>query len=172
MNVMKQIRVEKLTLNIGVGQAGDKLEKATKLLGLISGSKPVQTRTMKRIPTWGLRPKLNIGCKVTLRGEKAKELLVRLLSAKDKLISLNSFDKFGNLSFGIAEYIDIPGVNYDPDIGIIGLECAVTVERPGFRIKRRRIKSKVSKRNFITREESAEYFKSNFKIKIKEEEEE
>ena len=139
MNSMKKIRTEKVTLNIGVGGPGDKLDKAMKLLNNISGVKSVQTKAgpSMRIPTWGVRPNLPIACKVTVRGEKAEKLLKRLLQAVDNKLPTRKFDKFGNFSFGIPEYIDIPDVPYDQSIGVIGLEVAVTLERPGFRIKRR-----------------------------------
>ena len=75
MNSMRDIRIEKVTLNCGVGEAGDKLDNAMKLLEQITGKKPVKTTTMKRIPTWGVRPKLTIACKVTIRHQEAVELL-------------------------------------------------------------------------------------------------
>jgi large subunit ribosomal protein L5 len=140
------------------------------LLKNITGIEPVKTFTNKRIPNWGLRPGLPIGCKLTLRGSPAKELLVRLLSAKDNRLEEKQFDKEGNLAFGIHEYIDIPGAKYDPKIGIAGLEVCITLERPGFRIKRRRIKkSRIPKKHRITREEAMEFMKKEFGIKIGEE---
>ena len=111
-NKMKSIKVEKITLNIGVGQAGEKLDKAVMLLENMTSSKAVRTVTMERIPTWGIRPKLPIGAKLTLRGKKAEELLVRLFKAIDNAIPSSKFDSTGNLAFGIKEYIDIPNVEY------------------------------------------------------------
>lgn len=164
---MKQIGVEKITLNIGVGTTGDKLEKATKLLTTITGEKPVTTKAKKRIPTLGVRPGLPIGCKVTLRGKKAEEVLIRLLKANKNTIKSSKFDNSGNLSFGIVEYIDIPEVEYDISIGIIGLEVAITLERPGFRIKRRTIKAKtIPKKHRITKEEAIEFMKNKFGVKV------
>ena len=139
---MRKIRVEKVTLNIGAGKDEEKMKKGKKLLKMVTGIEPVNTFTSKRIPGWGLRPGLAIGCKITLRHDKAIEVLKKLLEAKDNILSLNNFDERGNLSFGIAEYIDIPGMKYDPEIKIMGLEVAVTLERPGFRIKKRRIQKK------------------------------
>ena len=92
MNKMKEIRVEKITLNIGVGKPGKDLEKAKILLEKISGMKTSETLTKKRIPGWSLRPNLVIGCKVTIRGKKGEEILGSLLDAKDKELKLKAFD--------------------------------------------------------------------------------
>lgn len=166
-NPQRAIKIEKITLNIGVGQAGDKLEKAKKLLNNITNKKPVQTKTQKRIPTWGLRPNLPIGVKVTLRDKQASLLLKRLFAALDNEISEQKFDKFGNFAFGIPEYIDIPDVAYDIDIGIIGLEVAVTLKRAGFRIKKRRIKpSKIKQSHMVTKKEAIDYLKDNYNVRI------
>ena len=121
MNPMKKISVEKITLNFGAGKDQKLLEKGSKLLKNLTGIKPVKTTTQKRIPGWGLRPGLSIGCKITLRGKKADELLIRLVKAKDNQLKPSCFDNNGNVSFGIHEYIDIPKSEYDPDIGIIGI---------------------------------------------------
>jgi large subunit ribosomal protein L5 len=170
---MREIKIEKVTLNIGVGESGDKLEKSVSLLKEITNCKPVKTKTMKRIPGWNIRPKLTIGTKVTLRREKAEELLKRLFKAIKNNITKNKFDNNGNFSFGIKEYLNIPEVEYKPEIGIIGLEVAVTLERPGFRIKKRVLKRKsVGIKHKITKEEAMEFIKNKFNIKISEKVEE
>ena len=138
---MRKIRIAKVTLNIGAGKNEDHLKKGLKLLEKLAPSAPVKTITSKRIPGWGLRPGLAIGCKVTVR-KNAEALLKRLLAAKGMILSPQNFDNQGNFSFGIPEYIDIAGLEYDPDLKILGLEAAVTLERPGFRIKRRKVKTK------------------------------
>ena len=83
MNPMKSIKIEKITLNIGSGTNVAKLEKGMKLIQNLTGKPPVKTFTNKRIPTWGLRPGLPIGCKLTLRKSPAREILSRLLQAKE-----------------------------------------------------------------------------------------
>jgi len=167
-NPFRELKIEKVTLNVGVGEAGDKLEKAKILLERISDSKVILTKTFKRIPTWGIRPNLTIGVKTTLRGKKAEELLKRLFKAVENKIVKTSFDKEGNLSFGIHEYIHIPGVKYDPSLGIIGLDVCVTLKRKGgFRVRRKGYRpGKIGKSHRITPEEAMEFFKKNFDIQI------
>ncbi|HLD79006.1 MAG TPA: 50S ribosomal protein L5 [Candidatus Nanoarchaeia archaeon] len=138
-NSMKKIKITKVTLNVGVGKNEEMLKKGLKLLQKISSCKPVETKTNKRIPGWGLRPGLSIGCKVTVR-QDCEKLLKRLLAAKENTLKNSSFDDQGNFSFGVPEYIDIQGLDYDPELKIMGLEVAVTLERPGFRVKKRRLK--------------------------------
>ena len=170
MNSMKDIRIEKVTINIGAGKDQAKLDKGVILLNYISGSKPIKTVTKKRIQEWGLRPGLPIGCKVTLRKGKAYDLLGRFLDAKDYRLLESQFDEGGSISFGIHEYIDIPGVKYDPKIGIMGFEVSVTLERPGFRIKRRKLMPrKIPVKHKITKKESIEFMKQKFNVKVGEE---
>lgn len=165
--MMKEIKIGKVTLNVGAGKDQNKLEKGILLLKNITGIDPIKTFTSKRIPTWGLRPGLPIGCKLTLRKKKAEEILLRLLDAKDNTLSPQQFDKEGNIAFGIHEYIDIPGIEYEPKIGVMGLEVCITLERPGYRIKKRRImKRKVPKKHKINREEVIEFMKKKFNVKI------
>lgn len=167
MNPERQIRIEKITLNIGAGKSSDKLDKGLVLLQKLAEIKPVKTLSKKRIAGWGLRPGLPIGCKVTIRGEKTEQLLKQLLGATENKLKTSQFDNEGNISFGIPEYIDIPGVEYDPAIGVIGLQACVTLGRPGFRIKRRRIqRAKVGVKHRIKREDAIDYLKQKFNVKI------
>ena len=167
---MKTIKVAKLTLNFGAGTDQKKLAKGIKLMKLISGKEPVKTKTSKRIPGWGLRPGLPIGCKITLRGEDAVKLVPRLVAAKENVLSIKSFDDNGNISFGIPEYVDIPDAKYDPELGIMGFEVSMTLEKPGFRIKSRKImKRKIPLHHRINKVDAVKYLKDNFKVKIKEE---
>ncbi len=167
MNPMKNVRIEKITLNIGSGTNAAKLEKGMKLIQNLAGKPPIKTFTNKRIPTWGLRPGLPIGCKLTLRKSAAREMLSRLIRAKENKLSSKQFDNLGNLAFGIHEYIDVPGSRYDPGIGIMGFEVCVTLERAGFRVKRRMVKSsKISKKHAISKQEAIEYMKKEFNVAV------
>ena len=169
-NAMKQIKIAKLTLNIGAGKEQQVLERGVVLLKQITGVDPIKTITQKRIPGWGLRPGLPIGCMITLRREDAEKLLKRLIIAKNNMLSQSNFDNEGNLSFGIKEYIDIPETKYDPKIGIMGLQASLTLERPGFRIKKRKVlKRTVPRVHRISKTDSIEFMKKNFGLKIKEE---
>lgn len=170
MNLMRTIRIEKVTLNVGAGKSQDKLDKGMKLLKNITGIDPVKTKTTKRIAGWGLRPGLPIGCKITLRGKKGKEILDQLIQAKDKKLNPKQFDDYGNVAFGIHEYIDIPGVRYDPDIGIIGFEVCVTLNRPGYRIKSRKYKKKkVGKKHLVNKQDAIDFMKKELNIEVGEE---
>jgi len=167
MNPMQQPRIEKLTLNIGAGKDQSRLEKGVAVLKMITGIEPIKTVTNKRIPTWGLRPGLPIGCKLTIRKQKAVEILKRLLQAKDNLLLPTYFDNAGNISFGIHEYIDIPGATYDPKIGVLGLQVCLTLEKPGYRIRRRKIKQKtIPKKHMISKEEAMTFMQKTFNIRI------
>ena len=169
MNNMKEIKIEKLTLNIGAGRDEKVLTKAVKLLKNITGVAPVRTITKKRLAAWGLRPGLPIGAKITLRGEEIYELTSRLLIAKEKKIKSSWFDNHGNISFGIHEYVDIPGVKYDTEIGILGLQVSLTLERPGFRVKKRKLqKRSIGKSHKITKQEAIDFITSRFEVALEE----
>jgi large subunit ribosomal protein L5 len=170
VNPMRRIKVEKVTLNIGAGKDTNLLNKGVKLLQDLTGIPPVKTVTSKRIPAWGLRPGLPIGVKITLRGKDAEAFIPRLLNAKDFKLEERNYDGVGNISFGIPEYIDIEGAKYNPEIGIIGLQACITLTRPGYRIKRRRIRpGHMDKRHIITKQEAIEFMAGSFKTKLDEE---
>ena len=156
---LRQVRIGKITLNIGAGKDEAQLKKGLRLLQKISPQLPVKTFAKKRIPAWGLRPGLAIGAKVTLR-KGTEELLHRLLAAKENTLQERQFDELGNVSFGIPEYIDIVGLAYDPELKIMGLEVAVTLERPGYRIIHRKFKrGRVGKRQQVYKAEAIHFFK-------------
>ncbi|HLD59654.1 MAG TPA: 50S ribosomal protein L5 [Candidatus Bilamarchaeaceae archaeon] len=169
MNVMREIKIEKVTVNIGVGTPGDKLENAKTLLENITSKTPVETLARDRNPVFKLRKGLPIGAKVTLRGEDAKSFLEKALTAKKKVLKSQNFDRNGNFAFGVAEYIDFPGARYDPTIGMVGFDVCVTLKRPGKRIQIRRIRrSRLGKKHRITKEEAIEFAKNVLGSRIEE----
>lgn len=164
-NVHREARIEKVTLNIGVGEGGDRLQKAVTLLNALTGQSVYTTRAHTRT-TFGTPKGRPIGAKVTLRGEKAEEFLRLALRARGNTLPERSFDARGNVSFGIEEHIDIPGVRYDPKIGIFGMDVCVTLERPGYRVKRRRLATKVGAGHLLTKEEGIEFIKRKFGVEV------
>lgn len=160
---MRDIRIEKIVLNIGCGK-DKKPENAAEILKRVTGKKPVITKTHKRT-LFGVSKNKPIGAKVTVR-KGCKELLKRLFEAVENKIKISNFDVNGNFAFGIPEYILIPGIKYDPNIEIFGMDVCVTLERPGYRVKRRRIAGKIGKRHLITKDEALEWVKKTFNVVI------
>lgn len=166
-NVMQKPRIEKVVVNIGVGESGERLGKAEKLLVLLTGKKPVRTVSTHKIPTWNLRKGEPIGCKVTLRKKDAVEFLKKGFVAVENKIRYSCFDGQGNLSFGIKEYIDFPGIKYDPEIGIFGLNICATIKRPGFRVKKRKEKKdRLPSKSIITNDEAIAFIKQEFGVEV------
>lgn len=167
MNVMEKPYIAKATVNIGVGEGGEKLTRAEKLIETLVDQTPVRTYSKVTNPEFGIRKKQPIACKVTLRGEKAEKIISMVLAGLENRIKASQFDQEGNVSFGIREHIDIPGVRYDPDIGIFGMDVAVTFQKPGHRIKERRLRpKKIPKTQRVTKEESMELMKEKFQVII------
>ena len=167
MNPMREIRIEKVVLNIGCGGDLQKIERAEKLLKKITGREKVLITKSRKRSTFGIAKGKPIGVKVTLRKKDAEEFLKRAFSAIDNRLKASFFDEEGNFSFGIKEYIDLPGIKYDPSIGMLGLDVCVTLERPGFRIKRRKIqRRKIPKEHRISKKEAMEWVKKKFGVEI------
>lgn len=165
-NIMRKIKLEKITLSCGTGTEAGTLEKGMKLLQVLSNKTPVKTSSKKRIPAFNVRPGLAIGCKVTLRGKDAEELLKKLLSSIGNKLKFKQINP-GSLAFGIKEYIDIPNTVYQREIGIMGLNTSITLARAGFNIdKKKRKKGRIPKRHRITKEETVQFMKENFSTEI------
>ncbi len=159
-NPMREISIEKVVVNVAVGKSGEPLEKAKKILEELTGSRPAVRNAKKTIRDFGIHKGEPIAVIATLRKEKGVELLKRLLVAKNNRLKASSFDGYGNVSFGIKEHIDIPGVKYKPELGIIGMDVCITLERKGYRVARRKLKkSKVGKEHRVRKEEAIEFFK-------------
>ena len=162
-NPMKEIKLEKVILNIG--GVAEKLDKGEILLEKISGKKPIKVKATKRIPTWSVRPGLEVGVKVTLRGEDAINMVKKLLPAidntlKEKQIQPNCF------SFGIHEYIEIPGMEYIREVGIMGFEVTVVFSRAGKSVEKKKVKRGKTRRLTVTREEIENYLITKFNTEI------
>jgi len=164
---MKKISLEKVVLNMGVGKSGDAIDIARRALEQISGKKP-STRSAKETQReWGVRKGEPIGVAVTIRGNDAIALLKRLLESKGNTVNGKAFDNFGNYSFGINEHIDIPGVKYDPQIGILGLGISITLTRPGYSVRKRsKHKASVGKAHIITNQEAKDYLTNEYGVTI------
>ena len=164
---MRKISLEKVVLNMGVGKSGDPLETGRKGLKQIIDKEPNLRNANKALRDWGVRKGEPIGVAVTVRGKTATELLKKLLTSKGNKISSRSFDNTGNFSFSIKEHIDIEGVKYDPKIGILALDIAVRLTRPGFNIKvRGRHKSTVGKHHKITSTEAKDFLTKEFGVSV------
>lgn len=160
-------RIEKVTVNISVGKSGESLERAAKIIEQITGQKHCKRKAKKTIREFGIRRGEPIACLVTLRKERADNLLKKAFQAIDNRLPLKCFDRHGNFSFGIKEHIEIPGTKYVPELGIYGMDVSVGVGRSGYRIKRRRrASSKVGPRHLLTPEEAKLFIKDKFGVEV------
>jgi large subunit ribosomal protein L5 len=166
-NPMKKLSMPKIVVNMGVGESGEKLAKAETLLESLTEQKPTRTFSKSTIKPWSTRKGAPTGCKVTLHGSKKDAFLKRTLDAVENRIKVSSFDDNGNFSFGIREHIDLEGIKYDPNVGIFGMDVCVSVERPGYRVNRRKIlKSKIAKDHLVKKEDTIDFLKSKYKVEI------
>jgi len=162
-NIMRNIKLDKVILNIG--GVGEKLDKGVILLETLSGKKPVKVQATKRIPTWSVRPGLEVGTKVTLRGAEAIEMIKKLLPAVDNTLKEKQVqDNF--FSFGIHEYIEIPGMQYIREVGIMGFEVTVVFTRAGKSVERKKVKRGKAKRLTVKKAEIEEYLQTKFGTEI------
>ena len=166
-SVMLKPIIGSITLNCSLGQSGDPLERAKAILKEITGRAPVETIAKSTVREFNIRKYQPIGAKITIRGEEAGKLLTRLFEAVNNQLSAISFDGQGNFGFGIKEHINIPQTVYDPNLGIIGFDVLVRMERPGYRLSRRKLHRKaVPKGHLLTRKESIHYIQQNFNVEV------
>lgn len=168
-NPMRVIRLAKVTVHINVGESGEVLERARKVLEEITSQKTCTKQAKKTIKDFGISEGEPIACLTTLRGERAAAFLKRALEAVSNALKGSSFDDNGNFAFGIKEHIEIPGTKYVPELGIFGMDVIGTLERPGYRIKRRRIRpAPIGKSHRITKEEATKFVAEKFGVQIRE----
>jgi len=164
---MLKPRIEKVVVNISVGKSGEPLEKATRVLQELTDQTPCKRKAKDTVRDFGIRKGEPIACMVTLRKQKAIEFLNKVLPVVDNKISKESFDRYGNFSFGLKEHIEIVGVKYDPSVGIFGMDVCVSLRRPGHRVKARRIrKGNVGSGHILTPEEAVVFVKDTLKVEV------
>lgn len=166
-NEARKVKIGKVVLNIGVGRSGEATERARRVLEDLVSQTASSRRAKNSIRDFGIHKGEPIGMMVTLRKQKAFDSLKLLLQSHENKIRSSSFDDFGNCSFGIKEHIEIPGVRYNPEIGIFGMNVSVVLERLGYRVaKRNRAQGRIGKKHRVNREEAIAFFKENFGTEV------
>jgi len=154
-NPMRKVILEKVILNCGGIE--DKFERGLKLLKVLTGKKIKEVVSSKRIPAFAVRPGLKTGSTVTLRGEEAEKILKRLFGAVENKIRPKQIAE-NHFSFGVKEYLEIPDIEYQRDIGVMGMDVTAVFRRAGKRVSLKKIKSgKTPKKQNVTKEEIIEY---------------
>jgi len=159
---MRTIRIEKLIINICVGESGDKLTKAARVLKELTDQEPVYSVARLTVRTFGIRRNEKIAVHVTVRGKKAEEILDKGLQVMEMELKDRNFSSTGNFGFGVQEHIDL-GLKYDPSVGIYGMDFYVVLSRPGFRVsKRKRCQAKIGVQHRITKEDCKKWFLTKY----------
>jgi len=164
---MRRPGIEKVVVNISVGKSGEPLEKAARVLEELTGQTPCKRKARQTIRDFGIRKGEPIACIVTLRKQRAIGFLKKVLPVVDNKLSRKCFDKHGNFAFGIKEHIEIPGTRYLPEIGIFGMDICVSLNRPGYRVKKRRKeRAKIGSKHILTPEEAMVFAEDFFGVEI------
>ncbi len=167
-NRHRGLRLDKIGINIGAGEAGERLQKAERVLAMITGHKPVRTISQTTNKELARRAGMPIGCKVTLRKKAADGFLRAALEhTRDFQLPLYSIDDQGNISFGIPEYTELPGQKYNPEIGVFGMDVCVVLARTGTRIRdRARMRRAMPQRQRVTVDEAQAFLEKEFKVRF------
>jgi large subunit ribosomal protein L5 len=165
-NPMQNIRINKVVINIGTGSDEQLHLNAKRLIETLTGRKPADEISRTRNPSFKIAKGQKIGAFVTVRGDDARKLAARLFEAVDNKVKPESVTN-NSLSFGIAEYIDISGIKYDPKVGMLGMNVNVSFKRSGLRVALKKIKqSRISKRHrTIPRNEIIDYIGREFGVR-------
>merc|ERR1711907_358121 len=166
-NAMRKVLCDKLIINIAVGESGDRLTKAVRVLQQLSDQTPVENTARYTVRTFGIRRNEKIACHVTVRGEKATDLIERGLKITDYEISAKHFSESGNFGFGVNEHIDL-GLKYDPATGIYGMDFYVVLKRPGFNVPKKKAKrGRMAPSHRVTKEDAMEWVRQTFNADIR-----
>jgi len=167
MNANLEPRIDKVVVHIGVGESGQRLVNAESIMKAITKQQPVRSIAKKTLPNFGIKKREPIGAKLTLRGKAAEEFLAVAFKAAGNTLKQSQFDMQGNFSFGIEEHTDFPGMRYDPEIGIFGMDVSVALKRAGYRIALRRVaQKKLPLRQRLCKEDTIQYVAKKFGIEI------
>ena len=166
-NTMRTPVIDKVIVHMGVGESGQHLVNAEEILRTITGQTVVRCFAKRTLPAFAIKKKEPIGCKVTLRGQKAQEFLEIALDIVEKSLVKSQFDSLGNVSFGIEEHTDFPGMRYDPNIGVFGMDVTVVIKRPGERICKRRIATrKIPTNHRVTVEDAIVFLNESYGVEV------
>jgi len=161
-NPMSKIRIEKLVVNCCVGEPGDRLTRASRVLQELTEQEPVFSTARLTVRSFSIRRNDKIACHVSVSGEKAEDILQRALHVKEFELKEKNFSKTGNFGFGIQEHIDL-GLKYDPAVGIYGMDFYVVLSRAGRRVGLRKHKrARVGIHHQVTREDAKKWFVTKF----------
>merc|ERR1712224_974417 len=166
-NVMRKVMCDKLVINIAVGESGDRLTKAIRVLQQLSDQTPVENTARYTVRTFGIRRNEKIACHVTVRGEKATDLIERGLKITDYEISAKHFSASGNFGFGVNERIAL-GLKSDPATGIYGMDFYIVLKRAGFNVPKKKAKrGRLGPSPRVTKEDAMEWVRQTFNAEIR-----
>jgi large subunit ribosomal protein L5 len=165
---MRDIYIDKVVVHMGVGESGEKLVKAENIMKTITTQTPIRSIAKKTQPAFSIRKGAPIGCKVTLRGKTARDFFATALGIVNKTLFESQLDKSGNFSFGIEEHTDFPGMSYDPQIGIFGMDVNVVLERKGIRITRRSMgRKKLPAKQRVSKQDAIAFLKESYQVEVR-----
>jgi len=162
---MREPRIEKVVVHMGVGEGGRELADAEEILEDVTGQQSVRTSAKRTVQEFNIREGDPIGAKVTLRGADAADFLDTALPLVD--LAASQFDETGNFSFGVEEHTAFPSQEYDPNVGIYGLDVTVNLVRPGYRVaKRDKVSRSIPSGHRLDADDAVAFVEANFDVEV------